>query len=111
MGTCETRALAELRERTKNKTQEQIADAIGCSQQMVSLYLTGQSKPGTSYAARISRVYRIPIAWWSEPVPAVPSHSETPARSAQAVRVSRGGRKRAQGVSRTGTAATAEVVS
>lgn len=76
-----------------------MAEDIGCSQQMVSLYLRGETKPGRTYALAIARVYRIPVAWWSEPAASVPSQTETPRTDAQAERLSRGGRKRGQGVS------------
>lgn len=53
-----------LRRALKKQKQKDLAEALGCTQQYVSLLASGKRKPGKPVAARCREALRIPLKAW-----------------------------------------------
>jgi transcriptional regulator with XRE-family HTH domain len=49
-------------------SQEVVAEALDCSQQAVSAWVNGTSKPSLERMLKLEQLYGIPVAAWAEDV-------------------------------------------
>ena len=61
-------ALDQLLRPVRPLTQKQLADELGVTQQAVSLWLSGRSKPDTNRRERIEELTGVPVTDWDESV-------------------------------------------
>ena len=96
------RSLASLASTTlarvcSERTQAIVAAAVGVSQPMISIYLSGQSRPGDDIREQIEALYSIPRGWWTLPPPGEaamrPRRAVRTIEQARAKRASRCGRR------------------
>jgi transcriptional regulator with XRE-family HTH domain len=96
------RSLASLASTTlaricSERTQAVVAAAVDVSQPMISIYLSGQSRPGDDVRERFEALYSIPRGWWTLPPPGEaatrPRGKVRTIEQARAKRASRCGRK------------------